>query len=750
MDGAIYPYRPLKGDEIRLLNIEPIGSDPHIIRCSLEHVSLPPLSSLPSGRNFKGNDYLWPESRDPHDTLAIFKNGIESQAQKAVLSSVPTAAAWNAGEDQPWRHDWGDYIALSYVWGNPIPEREITLDGHPFPVSPNLSDALLQLRQSQRVQQGFKLWVDAICINQTDIIEGAQQIARMRDIYASAWQVAIWLGVKADDSDLAFTTLHWLSLLARSEMAPTSIYAETKMIDIRPIIIMWSRYKSLLRKEANKAVFCLLTRPYWRRMWILQEVAMARADAPVLCGSRCLAWRDIYDSVRFISNDESRLGRDIVDSVRPRILRTWTFEFARSRDIHEREWASERMWKLLMDMGNIQSNQQRSASPEAATDFLRPLLLGREAAVTKEEDRVYGILGMREIADRVTVVPDYTLSLADLYQNFTFQLLSNGDLNILRLVSREAGFIYRGWNFDDVPPRLNHSAITPVVGPFLDMFNSTEKTVLVGNECRHDLPSWAVCWTCKPAPTAQLDGRYQASGSTPSPRIPPSADWSITVRGTIFDSLCSLSSFHSSEVDTSYPVNAVQSHLNQYGDLETTRTALWRTLVGDTTAEGALEAPETYSWLLEPSIWKQGVAGVFTNGFGLHGIMNRNKSLVLCGHTLKDLVFGPDERNLTWWQKAALPSQFFNPTKEQCEALSWAMNATAWRRLVGTDNGRMGLAPAAARVGDALAVLLGCSTPMVLRRSGDGWKVIGECYVHGVMHGEMIASQPEIGDIKLY
>lgn len=66
------------------------------------------------------------------------------------------------------------------------------------------------------------------------------------------------------------------------------------------------------------------------------------------------------------------------------------------------------------------------------------------------------------------------------------------------------------------------------------------------------------------------------------------------------------------------------------------------------------------------------------------------------------------------------------------------MNATAWRRLFGTENGRIGLAPAAARVDDVIAVLPGCSVPMVLRRSGGRWKLVGECYMHGIMYGEIL------------
>lgn len=83
------------------------------------------------------------------------------------------------------------YEALSYVWGSPDKPHTIDIDGYSLSVGANLYAALLSLRYTslERI-----LWVDALCIDQTNITEKEQQIQLMAEIYAKARSVIIWLG----------------------------------------------------------------------------------------------------------------------------------------------------------------------------------------------------------------------------------------------------------------------------------------------------------------------------------------------------------------------------------------------------------------------------------------------------------------------------------------------------------------------------------------------------------------------------
>ena len=101
------------------------------------------------------------------------------------------------------------YSALSYTWGNPLPlrfpgddetqlsyrqttkYRSVRINKRSFPVSRNLHEGLARIRAMHKLPA---LWVDAICINQTDDEERSHQVRNMGDIYRGANEVLVWLG----------------------------------------------------------------------------------------------------------------------------------------------------------------------------------------------------------------------------------------------------------------------------------------------------------------------------------------------------------------------------------------------------------------------------------------------------------------------------------------------------------------------------------------------------------------------------
>jgi hypothetical protein len=92
------------------------------------------------------------------------------------------------------------YEALSYVWGGSDKPHSISIGGYYLPITANLYAALLHLRDRliERI-----IWVDAICIDQDNQTERAQQVQSMAKIYCKANRVIVWLGEAAADSDQA-------------------------------------------------------------------------------------------------------------------------------------------------------------------------------------------------------------------------------------------------------------------------------------------------------------------------------------------------------------------------------------------------------------------------------------------------------------------------------------------------------------------------------------------------------------------
>ncbi|KAH8660465.1 ankyrin repeat-containing domain protein [Xylariales sp. PMI_506] len=146
------------------------------------------------------------------------------------------------------------YDALSYVWSGNEKPRSIIVNEQDVLVTKNLYMALLRLRYSHGERY---LWIDAICINQEDDIEKEHQIKIMPDIYGQAKQVVIWLGGVEGNCDRALEQI-W-------EAGSTKSGGHIDDADI-------------------DAICTLFNRPWFKRIWVLQEVAAARSVI-MICGA---------------------------------------------------------------------------------------------------------------------------------------------------------------------------------------------------------------------------------------------------------------------------------------------------------------------------------------------------------------------------------------------------------------------------------------------------------------------------------
>jgi hypothetical protein len=175
------------------------------------------------------------------------------------------------------------YEALSYVWGPPEPASTIQVNGQPFSVRPNLAAALKVLRYKDRPRD---LWIDAICINQLDFAERNSQVAVMYKVYRKADVVLSWLGEEEEGTlevlDTLIKTKGEIRKLLR--IYDKQKHSRTSVKDLETSAQRWLR-----------RFVALCTKPYWTRVWIIQEVLSARKNS-LLCGSNSLPLYYFFDA----------------------------------------------------------------------------------------------------------------------------------------------------------------------------------------------------------------------------------------------------------------------------------------------------------------------------------------------------------------------------------------------------------------------------------------------------------------------
>ena len=171
------------------------------------------------------------------------------------------------------------YEALSYLWGSPMAQESIQIDGAQFLVTRNLHAAILRLRSEQT---SSTFWIDAICINQQDITERNKQVALMGIIYRAASRVTVWLGEEShlDKKSMALTlqTLEKLGsgplLALRAQILGDGLKDATGSLVYNTLKTELQTFSSPFSKDAHvwKMIRSFLDQAWFHRGWIFQEV----------------------------------------------------------------------------------------------------------------------------------------------------------------------------------------------------------------------------------------------------------------------------------------------------------------------------------------------------------------------------------------------------------------------------------------------------------------------------------------------
>jgi hypothetical protein len=210
------------------------------------------------------------------------------------------------------------YEALSYTWGVSEPTTQITVDGQPFWITRNLEVALHHLTG----HRDLILWVDAICINQKDNAEKSWQVRQMQQVYQQANRVLVWLGESGMGSMRALNKL--ADFEAFDNWNSSNHYYQTNftikaLAAIRELDAMFKLDKDPAQKPVPRIphrsslleddglfplneIGAVLERAWWGRIWVVQELALAK-DVSFVCGydvipgPRIRSFLNIWDSL---------------------------------------------------------------------------------------------------------------------------------------------------------------------------------------------------------------------------------------------------------------------------------------------------------------------------------------------------------------------------------------------------------------------------------------------------------------------
>ncbi|KAK0644447.1 heterokaryon incompatibility protein-domain-containing protein [Cercophora newfieldiana] len=617
------------------------------------------------------------------------------------------------------------FKALSYVWGSDTTtyNMRITVDDpqttnannttgdpqiyHLIPITTSLETALRYLR---RPTDPTTLWIDQICINQSDIPEKNTQVALMGKIYAAASQVLVWLGPAAAGSDLVMDAWNHIGreahswglesyctqernhlLLAMAYNSNPDANEETRKL--RSLLVRAAEICApLLRTGMMQAWF---EREWFKRVWIVQEFSMCR-DTVIVCGEKNIGVEPVKTAVLVL---QLALGNAGFGSKEFAVLRPGV-PVARLNEFMEEP--TRRLFSVRARRQRFEKGE-RGAEGDKLHVILRKLFVGRETRATEYRDRIYGVLGLAVDAEELGIVPDYTPGLET-------------TARILTGVAR--AMVEKGGQVDNIL-----------------CYSQAPKTREAG-----PLPSWVPDWrgnlrksyhTITEAVDTPL---YAASGDSRVEVVPPpeNNDKILGLRGYVVDTIERVAEGAWDDMNWDY-VRYLR-YLTQFDELYQLSLEKGVAIHG--------QDHNTIQRRKEEARWRVPIGDVY---WSESGVSHRATPEIAIEHTrcvenvyvfqVMDRLDGVEfDERMAAWQKRFQDGLVGSNYRQ-------SMTIMEGKRPFLTREDYLGMGPAEAEKGDVVVVFCGGRIPFVLRpkkREQSMFTLVGEAYCDGVMDGEII------------
>lgn len=640
------------------------------------------LLNLCSGLNNGSRDYVY--SAIQSNEIRLFRGYLDKH--EALIGEIRTFSIESA--------DLPTFQAASYAWGISVYTYSIDIAGETLPILDSLYPFLRHVLDEDSPRPGAWWWIDSLCINQKDDKEKASQIPMMGIIFRAAKQTLVWLGEEADDSTRAIEFLHWIE----KEYRKSKGFSEAWLAKVAP--------RDGAYRNDWEAVEKLFGRPWWTRVWTVQEF-IAPERLSICCGKSSISRSLLCRALHAIWHCREKTLNYVNTWNRGRLL-GWHDRFAKDEDT-------------------------RVLAPSLTATMA---YLGYHEA-TDPRDRIYSLSGIVKDFE-LAGVPDYNQPVERLYSNLVKSFVERYrslDIICFATLFRSDAFVSN----DTVPSWVPDWRVraTAMVGP-----------VMVSQSAR----GWI--GNLRPFHSLHCTAIYSASLGL-EPRVFFSRDLKeITCQGFILDSIDGLAGLPFID-STKFPRqrdNLVHSTSDRFDSpiqqpLISERSSsimesIMRCLTlnrGDHYFNHTIPTDE-YSQQFR-SLLQMALASDPGLPFLFQAWFKSNQSFCICGWNFEALTSkwlengGVIQQHLHTGARGSFHSRFDDVVVKMS------------RRLVVTHEGLIGMAPSRAKKGDIICILYGCSVPVVLRKYADGdsekYTFIGECYVDGFMNGEALTKKKD-------
>ncbi|SPO07046.1 uncharacterized protein DNG_09740 [Cephalotrichum gorgonifer] len=571
------------------------------------------------------------------------------------------------------------YNALSYRWVKSS-ALDVVLDGKSFQITSSLGSCIEHLA----AHADTRIWIDAVCINQTDNAEKSHQVQAMSRIYRQAAKVLLWLGPSADDSDRAMEGIDSYGKAAFDSGMfdhgrqffqkwpdvdgddPAQLSTKAKLLDLLQAATGAEGDDSdgAAARRFPRLAFAKLThRDYFSRVWVKQEVTLAR-ETIMICGRRATTFDRFHAALMLYG---MLVRWEIIEYRAGRLLRypgPYTMEelMADGADPYEKLSALNTSGapgplcsgrKTFWGDGGGAGAALHSVLEQS---YVRTGFEG--IACEMPVDRIFGLLGIVSDAAELGIVADYSKTAAEVYEATARALVKQGHVDILKWCRSRAG----------------------------------------------KSPSWVPNWQARIESTWSEDSGMQIFKAARDTTQPPDDYGSgsvLRLRGAVIDKIAKAGSVWVADPALSFAQEACRTMFAEVAAfVEESRYAgperessKWRIPIGDK------ELPESSPYFARAT--------------------ERSKE------QYEILAAGPLDSD----------------GMEKTYSYQNVMGYTPGARPILSEGRYVGLGPSEAEPGDIIVLVWGGTTPYVLRPApaADGqYLLIGEAFLQGIMDGEMM------------